>query len=59
MKSRLVRRSVRTSKASTSAVRWRVLNETVEDVRRHNAKVPPEEIDAAVLEALAAMRAQR
>lgn len=47
------------SKFIEEAVRWRVLNETVEEVRRHNANVPLDEIEAAIEEAVAAVRAER
>lgn len=47
------------SKFIEEAVRWRVLNETVEEVRRHNANVPAAEIAAAIEDAVKAVRAER
>ena len=41
------------------AVRWRVFHQTVEDTKERNANVPHEELDAAIEEALAAVRAER
>ncbi len=41
------------------AVRWRVFDETLRETRARNAHVPPEEIDSAIDEALAAVRAER
>lgn len=40
------------------AVRWRVFDETVAETRARNAAVPAEEIDSAIDEALAAVRAE-
>jgi hypothetical protein len=39
------------------AVRWRVFDQTVSEVKAHNAAVPVEEIEAEIDEALAAARA--
>lgn len=47
------------SKFVEEAVRWRVLDKTVSEVRERNANVPDEEIEAAIDEALAAVRAER
>lgn len=47
------------SKFIEEAVRWRVLNETVEEVRRHNAEVSPDELQAAIDDAVAVVRAER
>ena len=47
------------SKFVEEAVRWRVLDKTVAEVRERNANVPDEEIEAAIDEALAAVRAER
>lgn len=47
------------SKFVEEAVRWRVLDRTVTEVRERNAGVPDEEIEAAIDEALAAVRAER
>jgi hypothetical protein len=41
------------------AVRWRVFDQTVQDVRSRNAKVPAKQLEAAVEEALAEVRAER
>ncbi len=47
------------SKFVEEAVRWRVLDKTVSEVRERNANVPDEEIEAAIDEALAAVRIDR
>jgi hypothetical protein len=47
------------SKFVEEAVRWRVLDKTVAEVRERNANVPDKEIEAAIDEALAAVRAER
>jgi len=47
------------SKFVEEAVRWRVLDRTVTEVRERNVGVPDEEIEAAIDEALAAVRAER
>jgi ribbon-helix-helix protein len=47
------------SKFIEEAVRWRVFYQTVEDTKARNANVPQEEIDAAIDEALDAVRAER
>jgi hypothetical protein len=47
------------SKFIEDAVRWRVFQQTVEDTKARNANVPQEEIDAAIDEALTAVRAER
>lgn len=41
------------------AVGWRVFHQTVEDTKARNADVSQEEIDAAIDEALTAVRAER
>ena len=41
------------------AVRWRVLDRTVSEVKARNAALPPEEIEAAIEEALEVIRAER
>jgi hypothetical protein len=41
------------------AVRWRVFDQTVADTKARNASVPSEQIDSAIEEALAAVRAER
>ena len=46
------------SKFVEEAVRWRVLDKTVSEVRERNANVPDEEIEAAIEEALTAVRAE-
>ncbi|MFI4888895.1 MAG: ribbon-helix-helix domain-containing protein [Steroidobacterales bacterium] len=47
------------SKFIEEAVRWRVFHQTVEDTKERNANVPQEELDAAIEEALTAVRAER
>ena len=47
------------SKFVEDAVRWRVLDRTVAEVKRENADVPPEEIEAAISESLDAVRSER
>ena len=47
------------SKFIEDAVRWRVYDETVRETRAKNADVPPKEIEAAIDEAVAAVRAER
>jgi hypothetical protein len=47
------------SKFIEEAVRWRVFHQTVEDTKARNANLPQEEIDAAIDEALTAVRAER
>lgn len=46
------------SKFVEEAVRWRVLDKTVAEVRERNANVPVGEIEAAIDEAFAAVRAE-
>ena len=46
------------SKFVEEAVRWRVLDKTVSEVRERNANVPDEEIEAAIEEALTTVRAE-
>lgn len=41
------------------AVRWRVLDQTVAEAKGRNAKARPVDIEAAIEEALAAVRAER
>lgn len=41
------------------AVRWRVFDATVAETKARNAGAPPGEIDAAIDEALATIRAER
>ena len=47
------------SKFVEEAVRWRVLDRTVETVKAANANVPPEEIEIAIKEAVEAVRAEK
>ena len=47
------------SKFVEEAVRWRVLDRTVQKVKANNADVPQAELDAAIDEALEAVRAER
>ena len=46
------------SKFVEEAVRWRVLDRTVAKVKSRNASVPPEEIEAAIEEALESVRGE-
>jgi hypothetical protein len=41
------------------AVRWRVFDQTVAETKARNASIPAEEIDSAIDDALAAVRAER
>jgi Ribbon-helix-helix domain len=41
------------------AVRWRVFDQTVAETKARNAATPADEIDSAIDEALAAVRAER
>ena len=45
------------SKFIEEAVRWRVLDRTVAAVKARNADTPPAEVEAAIEEALATIRA--
>lgn len=47
------------SKFIEDAVRWRVYDETVRETRAKNAHVSSKEIEAAIDEAVAAVRAER
>jgi hypothetical protein len=47
------------SKFIEEAVRWRVLEQTVAETKARNANVPLREVESAVNEALAAVRAER
>ena len=47
------------SKFVEEAVRWRVLDKTVSEVRERNVNIPDREIEAAIDEALAAVRIER
>ena len=47
------------SKFIEEAVRWRVLHETVEDIKARNVDVPQSEVDAAIDEALDVVRRER
>ena len=44
------------SKFVEEAVRWRVLDKTVSEVRERNANIPDGEVEVAIDEALAAVR---
>ena len=44
------------SKFVEEAVRWQILDETVKEIKERNRKYSPEEIDAAIDEAVAAVR---
>ena len=62
LRSHLAQRGLRKgdlSKCIEEAVRSRVFQQTVEDVKARNANVSPEEIEAALDEALTAVRAER
>jgi hypothetical protein len=41
------------------AVRWRVLDQTVAETKARNASAPAADVDVAIEEALAAVRAER
>lgn len=41
------------------AVRWRVFDQTVSETKARNASAPAEEVESAIDEALAAVRAER
>ncbi|MGH9621571.1 MAG: ribbon-helix-helix domain-containing protein, partial [Bryobacteraceae bacterium] len=47
------------SKFVEDAVRWRVLDEAVAQTKAANANVPPEELEAAIDEAVQAVRSER
>ena len=47
------------SKFVEDAVRWRVLDRTVAETKAANANVPAEEIEAAIAEAVQAVRSGR
>lgn len=47
------------SKFVEEAVRWRVLDKTVAEVRERNRDIPDAEIEAAIDEALVAVRSER
>jgi len=47
------------SKFVEEAVRWRVLDKTVSEVRERNTNIPDGEIEAAIDEALAAVKIER
>lgn len=47
------------SKFIEDAVRWRIFEQTVAETKARNANVPLEDIESAVDEALAAVRAER
>ena len=44
------------SKFVEDAVRWQILDETVKEIKERNRRYSPEEIDAAIDEAVAAVR---
>ena len=46
------------SKFVEDAVRWRVLDRTVAETKAANARVPPEEIETAIAEAVEAVRSE-
>ena len=46
------------SKFVEDAVRWRVLDRTVAETKAANAGLPPEEIEAAIAEAVQAVRSE-
>jgi len=47
------------SKFVEDAVRWRLLDEAVAETKAANAAIPPEEVEAAIEEAVQAVRAER
>jgi hypothetical protein len=47
------------SKFIEEAVRWRVFDQTVAETKARNAGASPKDIDAAIEEALGAVRAER
>lgn len=47
------------SKFIEDAVRWRVLQRTIQDIREHNADADPDEIQRIVDEAVSEVRAER
>lgn len=47
------------SKFVEEAVRWRVLDKTIAGIHARNADIPDKEIEEAIDEALAAVRAER
>jgi Ribbon-helix-helix domain len=47
------------SKFIEEAVRWRVLQCTIQDIRAHNADADPDEIQRIVDEAISEVRAER
>ena len=47
------------SKFVEDAVRWRVLDRAVTETKAANASVPPQEIEAAISEAVDAVRSNR
>ena len=47
------------SKFVEDAVRWRVLDQTVGETKATNASVPPQEIEAAIAEAVQGVRSER
>jgi multidrug efflux pump subunit AcrB len=51
--------SLHKNRSRDGAVRWQVFQRTVQDARARNAGVPVEEINAAVEDALASVRAER
>jgi len=47
------------SKFVEEAVRWRVLDKAVTKTKTRNAKIPPEELDAVINDAVKAVRSAR
>jgi hypothetical protein len=54
-----IRWTVRVSKDTDMAVRWRVLDQTVAQTKARNAKALAAQIEAAIDEALQSVRAER
>jgi hypothetical protein len=48
-----------TTKFVEEAVRWRLFDQTVSKTKSRNASAPAEEVESAIDEALAAVRAER
>ncbi len=47
------------SKFIEDAVRWRVFNKTVQDIKSKNAAIPPDELRELIDDAVAEVRAER
>ena len=47
------------SKFIEDAVRWRLFNKTVQDIKSKNAAIPPDELQELIDDAVAEVRAER